>query len=60
MADEIQDYDDLMVFTQLQRQCVEAGSKTFLYKGQYYDVTIAEAIINQHIEGGKRDGSQVR
>jgi len=67
----IEDYDDLMEFIQLQRQCVEADNTTFLYKGQYYSVTVAESIINGHLTGryinaqygtgaawGGRDGSE--
>jgi hypothetical protein len=52
----INDYDDLMEFIQLQRECVEQGNTTFLYDGQYYSVTVAESIINGHLLG--RDAPQ--
>jgi len=52
----INDYDDLMEFIQLQRQCVAQGSETFLYNGQYYSVSGAEAIINGHLKKGDGDG----
>ena len=47
----INDYDDLMVFIQLQRQCVEQDNQSFVYNGQYYSVTLAESIINGHLLG---------
>ena len=49
----INDYDDLMEFIELQRECVERGNDTFLYDGQYYSVKVAESIITGHLRLGR-------
>ena len=54
----INDYDDLMEFLQLQRQCVEQGNETFLYDGQYYSAELAESIITGHLNKGVGDGGK--
>ena len=55
----INDYDDLMLFMQLQREAHEQGASSFVFNGQYYSVVIAEAIINEHLnKGGSNGGTE--
>lgn len=42
---------DLKRFIELQRRAVENDDKTFVFKDQHYDVSLAEAIIDGYMKG---------